>query len=78
MLATAQTCPDCDGHIEEHNTARTTREDSAVYYAHCEFCGVVFEREEYLDGYSFKMDYRRRTEPDNYRRALARLEEARF
>ena len=71
-------CPECDGAIarEFYAVDRVGGRETAHLY--CDFCHVVWETDVYADHEVFALDYRARTEPDNFARALQRLEDARL
>ena len=70
-------CPQCEQMLHSENCTIVHQADRDRVSLLCEHCDVGWEIETYLDGERFVLDFRQRTEPDNYRAFLTRLEEAR-
>ncbi len=71
-------CPECGGAIAREYYAVITADERKTSYLYCDFCDVVWETAIYAGSEVFAVDYRARTEPVNFGKALQRLEDARL
>ncbi|HUU84753.1 MAG TPA: hypothetical protein VM243_14730 [Phycisphaerae bacterium] len=77
IAASPHYCPVCEELLNRENCTIAHLIDRDRLTLLCEHCGIGWEIETYIDGELFALDFRQRTEPDSFRRFVARLEDSR-